>query len=104
MDWHKLYFGRVSLDEIREAVKDAEWQKLRKEMKGRALAEKYDMLRRYYEETSERLTFDYLKGAYDRFPAGTYGHDMRMLQVRCTNYVAALARGGLIEPKAYRGD
>ena len=51
MDWHKLYFGRVSPDE----VQDAEWQKLRREMKGRALAEKYDMLRRYYEETSERL-------------------------------------------------
>ena len=100
MDWHKVYFGCVSLDEIREAVKDAEWQKLRKKMKGRALAEKYDMLCRY----SERLTFDYLKGAYDRFPARTYGHDMRMLQVRCTNYVTALARGGLIEPKAYRGD
>ena len=86
MDWHKLYFGRVSLDEIREA----EWQKLRKEMKGRALAEKYDMLHRYYEETSERLTFDYLKGAYDRFPAGT-------ICACCTNYVTALARGGLIE-------
>ena len=26
------------------------------------------------------------------------------LQERCTNYVTALARGGLIEPKAYRGD
>lgn len=60
MDWHKLYFGRVSPDEVQEAVKDAEWQKLRKEMRGRALVEKYDMLRRY----SERLTFDYLKGAY----------------------------------------
>ena len=86
MDWHKLYFGCVSLDEIREAVKDAEWQKLRKEMKGRALAEKYDMLRRY----SERLTFDYLKGA-------TLQERMVMLQVRCTNYVTALARGGLIK-------
>ena len=78
-----MYFGYVSLDEVQEAVKDAEWQKLRKEMKGRALAEKYDMLLRY----SERLTFDYLKGAYP-----------------CTNYVTALARGGLIEPKAYRRD
>ena len=56
----RLYFGYVSLDEIRETVKDAEWQKLRKEMKGRALAEKYDMPLRY----SERLTFGYLKGAY----------------------------------------
>ena len=75
-----MHFGYVSLDEIRETVKDAEWQKLRKEMKGRALAEKYDMLLRY----SERLTFGYLKGAYP-----------------CTNYVT---RGGLIEPKAYRRD
>ena len=74
-----MYFGCVSLDEIRGAVKDAEWQKLRKEMKGRALAEKYDMLRRY----SERLTFDYLKGAYDRFPAGTYGHAASSLHKVC---------------------
>ena len=87
MDWHKLYFGYVSLDEIREAVKDAEWQKLRKEMKGRAPAEKYDMLRRYYEETSERLT-----STISRV------HMIDSLQVRCTNYVTALARGGLIEP------
>ena len=89
-----MYFGCVSLDEIREAVKDAEWQKLHKEMKGRALAEKYDMLLRYYEETSERLTFDYLKGAYP----------CRNVWPCCTNYVTALARGGLIEPKAYRRD
>ena len=75
MDWHKLYFGRVS--------PDAEWQKLRKEMKGRAPAEKYDMLRRY----SERLTFDYLK-------IDSPQERMVMLQVRC----------GLIEPKAYRRD
>ena len=81
-----MYFGCVSLDEIREAVKDAEWQKLRKEMKGRALAEKYDMLRRY----SERLTFDYLE-------IDSPQERMVMLQVRCTNYVAALARSGLIK-------
>ena len=74
-----MYFGYVSLDEVQEAVKDAEWQKLRKEMKGRALAEKYDMLLRY----SERLTFDYLKGAYDRFPAGTYGHAASSLHKLC---------------------
>ena len=74
-----MYFGYVSLDEVQEAVKDAEWQKLRKEMKGRALAEKYDMLRRY----SESLTFDYLKGAYDRFPAGTYGHAASSLHKLC---------------------
>lgn len=102
MDWHELYFGRVSYEEIQEAVADREWQKLRKEMKGRTLEEKYNMLEKYYFATLWYLSTNYRNGAYAKQPPGTYAHDVRMLQVRCTNYVTALARGGLIKPEDYR--
>lgn len=37
MNWRELYFGYVKASEVQKAIKDSEWQRLRKEMKGRAL-------------------------------------------------------------------
>ena len=55
LPWKELYFGCVSPEEVQEAVRDVAWQKLREEMKGRALEEKYNMLEKYYMETLYKL-------------------------------------------------
>ena len=100
-DWSRLYFGRVTRDEIQEAVADPEWQKLREEMKSCDLETKYQMLYGYYLKTLEKLSRTILSGGYAHLPANAFLHDRRMLEVRCTNYVTALARGGLIENEDY---
>ena len=87
LDWRKLYFGKVSPAEVQEAVRDAEWQKLRKLMKGASLDWKHFLLE------------DYLETVKWREPSA---HELRMAQVRVTNYVTALSRGGLIKPADYR--
>ena len=53
LPWKELYFGRVSPEEVQEAVRDDAWQRLRKEMRGRALD---DMLEKYYMETLHKLS------------------------------------------------
>lgn len=35
MNWRGLYFGHVKASEVQKAIRDSEWQRLRKEMKGR---------------------------------------------------------------------
>lgn len=90
MDWSKLYFGKVSRDEIRCAIDNAEWQSLRKQLKGKPLEIKYSMLRSYYNEAVRRYRLHNDKTSE------------RMLEVRLTNYVTALSRGGLIKVGDYR--
>lgn len=87
MDWSELYFGKVAKEEVERAIDNAEWQKLRNEMKGKTLERKYKMLTDYYE--LESLVARDAK-------------ELRMLQVRVTNYVTALSRGGLIKVEDYR--
>lgn len=82
MDWRKLYFGKIKRNEIEEAIKDLDWQKLRNSLKGKDLEYKYISLLNYYNENKN-------KG------------NLRLLQVRLTNYVTALSRGGLIKPCDY---
>lgn len=97
LDWNRLYFGKVTRDEIQEAVADPEWQKLREEMKGCDL----EMLYGYYLETLEKLPRTLLSGGYDHLSCRNAFAGRHMLEVRCTNYVTALARGGLIEKEDY---
>lgn len=92
MDWHNLYFGHVSPQEVQEAVKDPEWQTLRRSLKGLSLQEKYDKLMLY----KERMWQTYL------ITWSFTEHWWRMVEVRLTNYVTALSRGGLIKPEDYR--
>ena len=87
LDWKKLYFGRVSPDEVREAVADPKWQLIRLSMKGKSLETKYTILSNYL-ASQEPLARD--------------AHELRMIRVRVTNRVTALSRGGLIKPKDYR--
>lgn len=87
LDWRKLYFGKVSPQEVQEAVHDECWQSLRKAMKGKSLEEKYRALDNYL---------------YFASIAAEGAHERRMAQVRVTNYVTALSRGGLIKPSDYR--
>lgn len=88
MNWKKLYFGKVSPDEVFEAIKDKHWQDVRKSMEGMSTKEKYDTLLDYYTKEKKNCINE---------------HDLRMLQVRVTNYVTALSRGGIIKPSDYKG-
>lgn len=92
MDWSKLYFGPVERSEIQNAIDDAEWQSLRKKLKGEPLEVKFSMLEGYYNETLHRL----------RLHNADESDEIRLLQVRVTNYVTALSRGGLIKVGDYR--
>ena len=87
MDWSKLYFGKVKRDEIQRAVNDSHWQTLRRELKGKSLEVKYKMLMSYYESETRAC-----KSCADE----------RLLEVRLTNYVTALSRGGLIKVGDYK--
>lgn len=49
LDWRKIYFGKVHSKEVLEAVKDAEWQSIRRSIKGCTLEFKYKMLLRWLE-------------------------------------------------------
>lgn len=84
LDWKKLYFGHVYKDEVLAAVKDPEWQRIRLSMKGVSLVQKYATLKNYLRNNKEE--------------------DLRAVQVRITNYVTALSRGGLIKPSDYLGE
>lgn len=88
LNWRMLYFGPVTKAEVTEAIQDEWWQEIRKGMKGKTLEEKYRILRQYYRD------------ALDEIPLTV--HAIRMLNVRVTNYVTALSRGGLIKPEDYR--
>lgn len=81
LDWRKLYFGKVHSEEVKEAVKDAYWQTLRVAIKGLSLERKYQILLNYYNRHKD---------------------EGRAIEVRLTNYVTALSRGGLIKPENYR--
>lgn len=91
LDWKSLYYGHVESQEVAKAVKDYEWQALRRAMKGKSLETKYKMLKGYRVTMASRLE------------AGRIDEDeWRMVEVRITNYVTALSRGGLIKPEDYR--
>ena len=91
MNWRHLYFGHVSPSEVAEAIKDDTWQAVRRSMKGVSLEDKYRILSTYYSNAFQHI-----------ISTETHEHDVRMLKVRCTNYVTALSRGGLIKPQDYR--
>lgn len=93
MDWHNLYFGHVSSQEVQRAVKDPTWQALRRAIKGLSLQDKYYKLMAYCNQMHLIYTQD--RGA--KSPEW-----WRMVEVRLTNYVTALSRGGLIKPSDYR--
>ena len=99
LDWKKLYFGRVSPREVAEAVSDDHWQAVRKEMRGASLEDKFCVLAGYYDSTYRGLQERAKFGGID---SDRYEHELRMLQVRCTSYVTALSRGGLIKPEDCR--
>lgn len=91
LDWRNLYCGHVESQEVAKAVKDYEWQALRRAMRGKSLETKYAMLKGYRATMIARLE------------AGHIDEDeWRMVEVRITNYVTALSRGGLIKPEDYR--
>lgn len=100
MNWTLLYYGHVSPKEVQEAVKDAEWQKLRQGLKGTSLQTKYDTLLEYSDKARGEILMRYIIG---QTTTNEFLREVRMLNVRLTNYVTALSRGGLIKPSDYSG-
>ena len=47
LDWRSLYYGHVESQEVAKAVKDPEWQALRRAIRGKSLETKYAMLKGY---------------------------------------------------------
>lgn len=94
LDWRSLYYGHVSPQEVAKAVKDPEWQALRRAMKGKSLETKYAMLKGYRATMIARLSAN--------LDNNVNVDEWRMVEVRITNYVTALSRGGLIKPEDYR--
>jgi len=80
MDWKSLYAGKIIRAEVMKHVSDEHWQAVRKNMKGLSLNGKYVVLQNYLRRAPK----------------------YRPVQVRVTNYVTALSRGGLIKPEDYR--
>lgn len=87
LHWGSLYFGKIKQSEIREAIRDAQWQQVRLSMKGMSTEDKYKTLEAYLAFKKDMLVNE---------------HEMRMVHVRVTNYVTALSRGGIIKPEDYR--
>lgn len=81
MNWKKLYFGHINRQEIKKAINDNTWQRLRLDLKGRDLINKYYRLLYYL----ERNNFN------------------KKAKIQVTNYVTALSRGGLIRVSDYKG-
>lgn len=94
LNWRSLYYGHVEAQEVAKAVKDYEWQALRRAMKGKSLETKYAMLKGYQATMIARLEANLDNTANV--------DEWRMVEVRITNYVTALSRGGLIKPEDYR--
>ena len=99
LDWSLLYSGTVSPQEVQEAIRDPEWQELRKDLKGTSLATKYYALLGYENCTELSIQRKYRD---DLITSEEARHRRRLLEVRITNYVTALSRGGLIKPEDYR--
>lgn len=76
MNWNSLRFGIYSKQTVQDAVNDNAWQSFRVSLLGASLQTKYNRLHTYMKlhNYSERA------------------------KIQVTNYVNALARGGLILP------
>lgn len=75
MKWSKIHAGPITKDEILVYTQNSEWQKLRLHLKQKPLIYRYCKLRNYLNVNNTRAA-----------------------QVQVTNYINALARGGLIKP------
>lgn len=73
--WQELIFGSYNIQTVLEAVKDANWQRIRRSMLGTTTEFKYNTLLKYLEELK-------------------YSGDAKC---RVTNYVYALKRGGILK-------
>lgn len=80
MNWRSVYFGNVKSSEVLDAVKDEDWQIVRRSMKGMTLEQKYKTLQSWLRRKNRSTR----------------------AKIQVTNYVTALSRGGLIKPSDYR--
>lgn len=54
LDWRSLYYGHVKSQEVAQAVKDHEWQALRRAMKGKSLESNAHRLSRDHDNSTGR--------------------------------------------------
>jgi hypothetical protein len=80
------------MDQVLEAVRDPEWQKFRKSLRGMDTASKLNNLRDYY--TDHLKDLNRVGRFTDKDPVGEYAYQRGMLEVQVDNYLKALARGG----------
>ena len=80
MKWSKIHAGPITKDEILVYTQNSEWQKLRLHLKQKPLIYRYCKLRNYLNVNKNK------------------NKNTRAAQVQVTNYINALARGGLIKP------
>lgn len=80
MNWNSLHAGSITQAEIRQYVGREDWQEVRRELKGKPLAERYRMLQAWLRRNN----------------------NSRAAKVQVTNYINALARGGMIPSIAKR--
>jgi len=80
MDWRTIHCGYISQEEIAKYVRDKDWQMIRLSMKGAPMSHRFNLLKGYL---------------------GRNNHS-RAAQVRVTNYINALSRGGMLHPSEYQ--
>lgn len=76
LNWSKLHGGKISQEEIKRYIPQEDWQEHRKKVKGNPLDIQYQLLKDWLD-----------KNKWNRASI-----------VQVTNYINALARGGLIDP------
>jgi hypothetical protein len=79
------------MERVLEAVRDPEWQKFRKSLKGMDTASKLNNLRDWYNDRPHTHEVETLAGG-----SLTHGRDTCAPCVQLDNYLKALARGGQI--------
>ena len=78
LDWKSIHCGTISKEEIKQFCTQPDWQDLRLELKNKSLEEKFKALKSWLEKHNRS----------------------RASQVQVTNYINALARGGMVSLKA----
>ncbi len=77
--WQDLVFGTFSTSEVLPAVRDAEWQQIRRDMKGLPLLSRLQMLKQWLQKWTEDAV------------------RLHRARIQVTSYVYALRRGGMIQ-------
>src|SRR4051794_25209628 len=85
------------MDDVLTAIRDPEWQKFRRSLKGMDTASKLNNLKDYYLDNSRYWSHEYHDGRVTR---EELEHKLGKVSVQVDNYLKALARGGQLHAGA----